>query len=295
MHGLDWGRAHPYTLAHLATHARRAGLLDDLLQDPGYLVNAIPAGLLAALPAARTPSGHRVGAAYQRAVHQFRNQPEQQRASYLEFAARIARAPELAAQVDARFPHRRWSIPWTHWPPEYPHQVLGGHLGAVAGVLVVNSIQGKPVVVSIGADARLRTWDLTTADPMGVYPVGTAPLVVAKAVRLAEERVAIVVLSSDGLLYLWDLTTAELLQTIPIVPAWRRRMSAFLPLNLSLLACLTIPGGRHFAFVDTHGKGISVWELPSGRPVVVLPPSVDAAQIEYIERDRTRHPNRPDR
>ena len=64
VHGLDWGRAHPYTLAHLATHARRAGLLDDLLQDPGYLVNAIPAGLLAALPAARTPSGHRVGAAY---------------------------------------------------------------------------------------------------------------------------------------------------------------------------------------------------------------------------------------
>ena len=126
-------------------HARAGGwtgLLDDLLLDPGYLVNAVPAGLLAALPAARDPAAARAGVAYQRAVHQFRNQPEQQRASYLQFAARIARAPELAAQVDARFPNRRWSIPWTHWPPEYPHRVLGGRLGAVTGILVTGGHRG---------------------------------------------------------------------------------------------------------------------------------------------------------
>jgi WD40 repeat protein len=281
--GPDWGRAHPYTLAHLATHAQRAGLLDDLLQDPGYLVNAIPAALLAALPSARAPAARKAGVAYQRAVHQFRDQPERQRASYLEFAARIADAPKLAAQIDSRFPNRRWSVPWTHWPPEYPHQVFGGQLGTVADVLVVSPIEGKPVVVSIGADAKLRTWDLTTADPLGVYPVGTAPLVAVKAVRLEEQRIAVAVLSADGLLYLWDLTTAEVLRTIPIVPRWRRRISAFLPINFSRLACLTVPGGRHFAFVGDQGSGVTVWELPSGRSVAVLPPSADAAEIGYLE------------
>ena len=156
----------------------------------------------AALPAARAPAAERAGVAYQRAVHQFRGQPEEQRASYLEFAARIARAPELAAQVDARFPQRVWSIPWTHWPPEYPHRVLGGHLDALSGVLVVSTLEGKHVVVSIGEDANLRTWDLATAEPTGVYPVGAAPLVAARAVQLADHQVIIAVLSSDGLLHL---------------------------------------------------------------------------------------------
>ena len=281
-HGLDWSRVHPYTLAHLATHARRAGRLDDLLLDPRYLVNAIPAGLLAALPAARDPAATRAGVAYQRAVHQFRNQPEQQRASYLEFAARIARAPELAGQVAASFPHRRWSIPWTHWPPEYPHRVLGGHLGAVKGILAVHAAEGKPAVVSIGDDANLRTWDLATAEPTGVHPVGAAPHIAARVVRLDGHRVVIVILSADGLLHLWDLATAALLRTVCVVPAWRRRLAAFTSLNLTL-DCLSVPGDRHFAFVGGQGRGTSVWELPSGRPVAVLPPSADPAEIGYLE------------
>ena len=282
--GLDWGRAHPYARAHLATHAQRAGTgqLDHLLCDPGYLINAVPAGVLAALPAARAPAAERAGVAYQRAVHQFRGQPEEQRASYLEFAARIARAPELAAQVDARFPQRVWSIPWTHWPPEYPHRVLGGHLDALSGVLVVSTLEGKHVVVSIGEDANLRTWDLATAEPTGVYPVGAAPLVAARAVQLADHQVIIAVLSSDGLLHLWDLGTATLLRTVSVIPAWRRRLAPLLPLDLTL-ECLTVPGERHFAFVGVRGRGASVWELPSGRQVADLRPPANAAEIGYLE------------
>jgi WD40 repeat protein len=286
-HGMDWSRAHPYTLAHLATHALRAGVLDDLLGDPGYLVNAVPAGLLAALPGARTSAAERAGVAYQRAVHQFRNQPEDQRAAYLEFAAQISRAPELVARIAARFPHRRWSIPWTHWPPEYPHRVLGGHLGVVTDVLVAVPAESEPVVVSIGEDARLRTWDLATAEPTGVHHVGTAPLVAARAVRLAEHRVVIVILSSDGMLHLWDLAAEELLRTVSVVPAWRRRLSFVAPLELTL-ECLTVPGGRHFALVGEQGGGASVWEIPSGHPVAVLPPPVVPEQVGYLGTDGGR-------
>ncbi|HUN38355.1 MAG TPA: caspase family protein, partial [Trebonia sp.] len=279
----DWRRAHPYTLAHLATHARLAGRLDDLLSDPRYLVNAIPAGLLAALPAARAPAAERAGVAYQRAVHLFRDQPEDQRASYLEFAARIARAPDLATAVETHFPHRRWSIPWTHWPPEYPHRVLGGHLGRVTGVLLVNAAEGQPVVVSIGADGRLRTWDLATAESTGVYPVGAAPLVAAREIRLADRQVVIVILSADGMLHLWDLATAALLRAVPVLPGWRRRLSAFATLDLNLtLDCLSVPSGQHFAIVGELGGGASIWELPSGRSVAVLPPPTDPAEIGYL-------------
>ena len=285
---LNWSRAHPYSLAHLATHARQGNLLDDLLRDPGYLVNAVPAGLLAALPDARSPEAERVGVAYQRAVHQFRDQPEQQRASYLEFAARIARAPELAARVNDRFPDRPWSVPWTHWPPEYPHQILGGHLGEVSDVVVLNAAAGKPAVLSVGADARLRTWDLRTAEPTGDYRVGSAPLVAARAIRLAGQRVVIVILSADGLLYLWDLATARLTGTFPVIPRWRRLPGSaavadrIAPADLAL-ECLTVPGERHFALVGGGGTGASVWELPSGQPVAFLPWPAEPAKIGYLE------------
>ena len=131
--GLDWSRAHPYILAHLATHAQRAGMLDSLLLDPGYLVNAGSAGLLAALPAARDPDAVLAGRAYQRAVHQLRDQPEDYRFSYLELASRITHAALLASRIAVSAPHRRWSVPWTHWPPEHPHRILAGHLGLVNG------------------------------------------------------------------------------------------------------------------------------------------------------------------
>ncbi len=151
----------------------------------------------------------------------------------------------------------------------------------MTGILVVEATDGKTAVVSIGADAMLRTWDLATAEPTGVYPVGTATHLAARAVRLDRHRLVIVVLAEDGLLHLWDLATAELLRTVPVVPAWRRRLAAFTPLHLTL-DCLTVPGGRHFAFVGGEERGTSVWELPSGQQVAVLP-SADPAEIGYLE------------
>src|SRR4029077_3236422 len=44
----DWPQAHPYILAHLATHAAAASKVGELVADPGYLAYAAPLGLLAA-------------------------------------------------------------------------------------------------------------------------------------------------------------------------------------------------------------------------------------------------------
>ena len=45
----DWPTAHPYLRGQLAGHAADAGQLASLLDDPGFLVAADPAGLFAAL------------------------------------------------------------------------------------------------------------------------------------------------------------------------------------------------------------------------------------------------------
>ncbi len=275
----DWSRAHPYILAHLATHAQRAGMLDRLLLDPGYLVNATPAGLLAALPMARAPDAELGGAAYQRAVHHFREQAEETRLSYLELAARITHATELASRIAAETPRRHWSVPWTHWPPEYPHRIMDGHLGPLTDVICVDTGDGHPVVASIDQDAKLRLWDAVTAEHRGTYAIGDAPLIAVHAVRLPERRTVIVLLGADGMLHVWDVATATLVRTVHVVSLWRR---VALLRNADLkLRCLGTPDGRQFAITGGTGLPTCVWDLSTGRAVAVLPGSGGPDTVEF--------------
>lgn len=92
----DWPAAHPYTRAHLATHAARAGRIDDLLADPAYLLTAGRPQLLAATGAARSSPARAAADAYRRAAHHLRAAPAEQHVSYLQLAARCGRAPRLA-------------------------------------------------------------------------------------------------------------------------------------------------------------------------------------------------------
>jgi WD40 repeat protein len=283
--GPDWSRAHPYILAHLATHAQRSGMLDNLLLDPGYLVNAASAGLLAALPAARDPDAELAGRAYQRAAHQLREQAGDSRFSYLELAARITHAAELASRIAVMAPQRRWSVPWTHWPPEHPHRILDGHLGPLNGVMCVHLGGGSFVVASIGEDAKLRTWDAITAERRGTYTIGEAPLIAARVISLPGHQTVIVLLAADGLLYTWDMSTATLLRKVPVAPLWRR---AALLWNADLtLRCFGTPDGRQFAVTGASGtvagaSGIRtcIWDLSTGRLVAGLSSRAAPGAIE---------------
>ena len=67
-HARDWANAHPYIRAHLATHAGRAGTIDTLLTDPGYLLAASVPQLLAAADKASTPPARTAADAYRRAA-----------------------------------------------------------------------------------------------------------------------------------------------------------------------------------------------------------------------------------
>ena len=279
--GPGWRRAHPYVLAHLATHAQRAGMLDRLLLDPMYLVNAVPAGLLAALPAVRDPDAELAARAYQRAVHQLRDQPEDDCLSYLELASRISHAARLIDRIAVSAPHRRWSAPWTHWPSEHPHRILDGQLGPINGVSCADPGDGNPVAVSIGQDAKLRIWDVVTAEPRGTYTVGRAPLIALRTARLPERRTVIVLLSADGMLHTWDMSAAALLRTIPVAPRWRR-LTWQRNTNLTL-QCLGTPDGRQFAITGGRGISTSIWDLSSGRRIAIVPGRAAPAAIEFTE------------
>ncbi|WP_258949769.1 hypothetical protein [Lentzea californiensis] len=65
----NWQRASPYVLRHLPEHAVAAGVLDDLLDDAGFLVHAEPFGLLTSLRHNRTRHGQLVSSVYRASQH----------------------------------------------------------------------------------------------------------------------------------------------------------------------------------------------------------------------------------
>ena len=126
----DWPASHPYTRAHLATHAARSGDIDDLAQDPGFLLAADPPQLLAALDTTASTPARAASGAYRSALPLIRRHPPAEHAAYLGLAARCGRAETLADRIDADGLASPWRARWASWQLQRPHQQLTGHDGA---------------------------------------------------------------------------------------------------------------------------------------------------------------------
>ncbi|MGH3940111.1 MAG: caspase family protein [Pseudonocardiaceae bacterium] len=163
----DWTRAHPYALRHLATHAARCDLLDDLITDMDYLVYAEPAELLLALHRLTTDEGQLTCAIYRASAAVYRHlSPLRRRQVLATDAARFAATHQhhtLAA-----------SLPW---PPRWatgqqvnpvPRTTLTGHDGWVRAV-ACTIVDDQPMAITASGDKTVRVWDLTTTAELVVF------------------------------------------------------------------------------------------------------------------------------
>jgi hypothetical protein len=164
--GRDWASAPSYLTQHLATHAAVAGLLDQLLDDPGFLLMADPARLLRALPTASTRAGRHAAGVYQLAVHHLRNRPIEEAAAYLEFVARQQCADRLADSIRRFGLAQPWSARWAAWQPATAHRIAGHHTGLVSAV-AVGELDDRPVAVTGSRDGTVQVWDLRAGTPVG--------------------------------------------------------------------------------------------------------------------------------
>ena len=193
----DWLGAHPYTRAHLATHAAQAGRIDDLLADPAYLLAASRPQLLAAADAASSKPARAAADAYRRAAHHLRTAPAEQHASYLQLAARCGRAPQLADALENCRQRGTWSCTWASWRLEPPHRALTDHTGPVRA-LTAAELDGRPVVISGSDDSSVRVWDLATGTPVSHPFTGhTGPVNAVTATKL-DGRPVVISGSDDG-------------------------------------------------------------------------------------------------
>jgi hypothetical protein len=96
---LQWTGADEYTRQHLAVHAGRAGLLDCLVDDPGYLLWTDPARMDRALTVDASPHSLAVRNVI-RAIARAGDTSTADKASRLTYLARAGRLSELARRAD---------------------------------------------------------------------------------------------------------------------------------------------------------------------------------------------------
>lgn len=207
----DWFAAHRYLRAHLATHAAAAARLDELAEQPGFLLVAEQLALLKAFATAGAESIGVVRSAYEQAAHQLvESVPLGERAAYLQLSARRCGAQALADQIDKIDVSMPWQTRWAWWSPTGAHRQLIGHEGGIRAV-TTGSMDGRAVAVTSGADGTARVWDLITRRPLGEPLRPGGRIVTAVAIGEMGDYTILVTGGDDGRLWVWDLSTGKTL------------------------------------------------------------------------------------
>jgi WD40 repeat protein len=251
----DWRAAHPYTRVYLATHSASGGTIDDLAQDPGFLLAAAPPQLLAALDATADQAAQAAAGAYRRALPYLRRHPSAEHAAYLSLGALRGRAKALADRIAADGLESPWTPRWTSWHLRRPRQEPADHPSPVNAIAVAD-LDGQPVVISGGDDKTVQVWDLRTGAPVGDPFTGHTAPVWAVAVADLDGQPVAVSGGHDHTVQVWDPRTSA-----PVGAPFTGHTDTVWAIAVGELdgQPVVISGG------DDHT--VQVWDLRTGTPV----------------------------
>ncbi|MFE5840288.1 caspase family protein [Streptomyces niveus] len=205
-----WDRAHPYVRGHLATHAAAAGTIDDLIDDPAFVLAADVSGLLPAVRYAR--HGSVPALVIERCSNLLRTGSELDCAAQLAFIAETygarefaLRAASLSASVD-----RLWVEPRR----VTPHRIIGQHgagdnsTTSLSGGWMIEEVgtsRGRTVILAAPPSAaHVSVWGLDDPSQSAVLPHPSPVQGLAVLRRRGEEPLA-VTLDEEGSLRVWDV------------------------------------------------------------------------------------------
>lgn len=287
----DWANAHPYVLAHLATHAAAAGEADNLIADVGFLCHAELASVLPALNQVRGDAGRTAGMVFRAVAVRHPDDFAEARRSCLAFEAARQGATDLLDALNRELP---WPVYRAVATQDLGYRkVLGVEPAAVH--LQCATVLDRQVLLTSSNNAALRMWDLAGGDELDSLgnlhsrgiPAFTSAIVAGRPVALTGDL--------DGVVRLWDLIsgapgaawsahqaaiTAVRLATASeppvgvtkdadgVVAAWdlndgtRRAMFATGG-RLPPMACLEVEGREAVAVIDAD-LTVKAWDLQSG-------------------------------
>ncbi|MGW5223102.1 caspase family protein [Nocardia sp. NPDC004085] len=242
----DWALAHPYTLRHLATHAACAGLINELITDMDYLVQAEPGPLLAAMLQVDSEDGLLIRAVYRCYHHHL---PPIRRRQVLAIEAARFGATRQQHQLCRTL---EWQPRWaTGALTHAAHRTtLTGHISSIEAVACM-LVDGRPVAVTGSMDRTVRVWDLSTGIERAVL-TGHTGSVDAVACTLLDGHPVAVTGSTDRTVRVWDLSTGI-----------ERALLTGHTDSVEAVACTQIDG-RPVAVTGSWDKTVRVWDLSTG-------------------------------
>ncbi len=246
----DWARAHPYTLAHLATHAARADLIDEMVADIDYLVHADPSPLLDALRFARSDTARLSRSVYRCSADRHRHLPPARRRHILAVdAARFAATGPLR-ELNAGL---EWPVQWaTGGQVHHAHRAtLTGHTNPVEAI-ACSGIDGQPVAVTSSNgdsdDTTIRLWDLNTGAERAIR-VDHTDRVNAMACSRIDGRLVAITGGWDPTVRVWNLDSGTV----------RARLTGHTD-AVHAVVCTTIES-RPVALTGSSDNTVRVWNL----------------------------------
>ncbi|WP_172639440.1 caspase family protein [Streptomyces tailanensis] len=218
----DWPRAHPYIRDHLATHAAAAGLIDDLVEDPAFVLTAAAPGLVPAVQHAKRNTV--LAMVVERCAEMLvgRNDPGLDRAAELAFVARAHGAMEFARRATklSGSVERLWIEP----RQVTAHRIVGRHSESTYSTTSVKygwvirdvvTPQGRHVIVALSRSAtHVHFWPLDDPSQATVLPHSHAVRDLA-VLTDAEGRALAITLDDVGELRVWNLSDLSLLHRHP--------------------------------------------------------------------------------
>ncbi|MFH8681257.1 hypothetical protein ACH4A5_16820, partial [Streptomyces lydicus] len=201
-----WQVADPYVLRHAAQHAVHAGRAGELLQDPGFLINADADTVNAILRKATTQSERLTAAVYRTSYTLLRTLAPEERQHILVLNAARFQARELAAEL-AR--GASWSPLWATGSQVSASNtaILTGHTDAVNAV-ATTQINDSPVAITGSDDNTIRVWDLITGRTTAILTGHTDTVNAVATTQINDSPVAITG-SDDNTIRVWDLITGR--------------------------------------------------------------------------------------
>lgn len=216
----DWSRATGYVREHLATHAAAAGTVDDLIEDPHFVLSADITRLLPAVRhAERNPL---LAMAIERCADKLAVVEAGDRAAQLAFAAETHGAQEFARRCleHSQAVDRLWVEP----RPVTLHRIVGQHTAgtysttSISGGWIVEEATtpgGRTLILAAPPGARdVHVWDMGDPSRTTVLP-HTAEVRGLVVLPDGHRRARAVTLDEHGVLSLWDVAEASLIRQIP--------------------------------------------------------------------------------
>ena len=246
-----------YLHEHASEHAAAAGRLDQLLEDPLYLITVDPARLVPHLDTARSAPARAAAAGYRQSAHHLALLDRPARASQLELTAHHLGCHGLAARIADIAPDRPWQTLWSHGRRATGHQVLPGHAGEVHAVAAGALPDGTPVIISGGWDGTVRVWRLADGTPAGEPITGhDGPVYAVAAGALPDGTPVIISGGNDGTVRVWR--TADGTPAGEPITGHRGRVHA--------VAAGALPDGTPVIISGGWDGTVRVWRLADGTP-----------------------------